>query len=381
MNRLALGTVLAVLLTAAVGLAVEGSRSSVVYPEATIPLKFSHKKHLSMGLQCALCHAAIDRSTEPMGAPLPGHGTCKTCHQMDAPEPAELYPPATCETCHLGYTAGAEPAPVVIPAAELVFSHETHLRAGVNCADCHKAMETVDLATREQLPRMRDCVDCHKERRAPTECHTCHKSFAKGLVTELPAGSFQPSGSYMPDDHGTGWIHAHAPAARMDPQRCEACHSETACLACHDHPWRNPQVHPSDWLLLHPRAARIGSPNCQSCHRTESFCASCHRAVGLSASDPLQPGGRGVHPEGWSRLPRGPDHHSLAAERNITQCSACHEPETCTRCHGSIDTGGLSITPHAPGFRAAWMYRRNPTSCWQCHRVDDPALLGLEGGR
>jgi len=364
----------AALMPAAAGV---DQRNDAVYPPQSIPILFSHQRHLALGVGCVLCHSAIEDSVVPMGAPFPNHDQCGLCHLMNLPDVSKLYPKATCDACHENYIAGEEPARIMASPANLSFAHKTHIEAGIECTTCHVNMEQVTIANTQQLPRMKECVSCHDKRRISTACITCHPAFNERLLTDQVPAGFMPSGAQMPDDHSLEWLNSHGVAARMDPQRCMACHGQNRCLDCHDAVGKPDKVHPGDWILLHPRRARSAGSSCQSCHRTESFCADCHRAVGLHSADPLQPGGLGVHPPGWVDLPITREHHRFAAQRNITQCSACHEVDSCGRCHSTLSFGGFGVTPHGPGFKAERLYKRNPASCWSCHSVDDPLLTTL----
>ena len=44
-------------------------------------------------------------------------------------------------------------------------------------------------------------------------------------------------------------------------------------------------------ISMHPEAARMNNPRCTSCHQETTFCADCHRRVGVARDGP--DGGRG----------------------------------------------------------------------------------------
>ena len=54
------------------------------------------------------------------------------------------------------------------------FNHAPHLRAKVDCAACHGDIAKQTVAQRNVELTMGFCVSCHKERKAPNECITCH---------------------------------------------------------------------------------------------------------------------------------------------------------------------------------------------------------------
>ena len=68
------------------------------------------------------------------------------------------------------------------------FDHSRHLteKAGLECADCHGPVETMDRVRRVESLKMSWCLDCHMEpppedappgqtTRAPIHCSTCHR--------------------------------------------------------------------------------------------------------------------------------------------------------------------------------------------------------------
>jgi hypothetical protein len=55
------------------------------------------------------------------------------------------------------------------------FDHHVHVRDGIACGRCHGRVE--DMAAVYQVERlsMSWCLDCHRQRGAPTHCSTCHR--------------------------------------------------------------------------------------------------------------------------------------------------------------------------------------------------------------
>jgi hypothetical protein len=73
-------------------------------------VRFPHEKHISAGLDCALCHAGVGdrphREFARSGEALPtiGHGFCGTCHAGDVPAPDGSPPDdANCQLCHTSF--------------------------------------------------------------------------------------------------------------------------------------------------------------------------------------------------------------------------------------------------------------------------------------
>ena len=53
-------------------------------------------------------------------------------------------------------------------------NHAPHIRAKVDCATCHGDLSAQTVARRVVDHTMGFCVTCHNERKAPTDCLTCH---------------------------------------------------------------------------------------------------------------------------------------------------------------------------------------------------------------
>jgi hypothetical protein len=135
-------------------------------PEQPIP--YSHKLHLSIGLQCTTCH------TNPALGNLmtfPATSTCMSCHVSVAKNTPAIQKLAS-------YAKSNRPIPwvrvyKVLPGVN--WSHRKHLDAGMKCQMCHgqvAQMERMSEAT--SVTTMGVCLTCHMEHGAPTVCSTCH---------------------------------------------------------------------------------------------------------------------------------------------------------------------------------------------------------------
>ncbi len=102
-----------------------------------------------------------------------------------------LPPVSKCMTCH---SAIGKDRPAIKKLAEyaqrkrpirwvrvyqipsfVFFSHQTHLDAGVQCRVCHGPVAKRDRLWRETPLSMKWCVDCHREKKATTDCGSCHQ--------------------------------------------------------------------------------------------------------------------------------------------------------------------------------------------------------------
>ncbi|PYR35647.1 MAG: hypothetical protein DMF93_21355 [Acidobacteria bacterium] len=132
------------------------------------PIDFSHRVHVADDkLDCELCHSGARRSPVAGIAPLE---RCIGCHKYvltPHPEVAKL---------RRMWEAGK---PIwwtrVYTLPQFVrFDHASHLLAKVGCETCHGDVASMDRITRVVEPTMGACVRCHRERRAPDDCLTCH---------------------------------------------------------------------------------------------------------------------------------------------------------------------------------------------------------------
>ena len=383
--------------------------SRAIFPPQQLTIRFNHKLHLAQGATCKTCHAGAVTSTSVQDHLIPKGTTCDSCHLSNHTDLTKVAPGndalGKCAFCHIGYkeSDGNAVARLVVPRANMVFNHQKHLARNIQCGQCHGAVDQVEMATRDQLPRMRGCFTCHQmpdaasRGDAKSECTTCHiasDTVSAGaparnaaLRADNPAGRIKTvfaSGTLEPPRwlhnaaHTPDFIERHKYAAGNDSQFCANCHKEEFCVGCHDGRVRPKSIHPSDYLSMHPIEARQATQRCTSCHNEQSFCLGCHQRVGITMSGPpgTREGGRFHPPKGiWSDAPRKPGHHSFEAERNLNACVSCHVERDCVVCHGGAGIGG-GFNPHKNGFSGgcATQMRRNPRPCFVCHMPSDGVL-------
>jgi len=383
--------------------------SDVIFPAQQLTIRFNHKKHMGMGMKCASCHEGATNSTQVADKLLPKPQKCDSCHQTNHGDLTNVKAGAgetgACAFCHQGYTGQGNAVPRNdIPHANLVFNHKAHVTRNIACQQCHGNVEELELATRDQLPRMRGCLGCHQGsdtqstgagNNAKGACDTCHiKDGANGTTQLLPERRGVVTGNLIKTTFSTGtlkpprWLHnaAHTPdfierhkmVAANDSQFCSNCHKEDFCTGCHDGRVRPRQIHPANFLQMHPIEARMMTQKCTSCHREQSFCVTCHQRLGVAMSGPAGARETGrFHPAKaiWSDAPRKPGHHSQEAVRNLNACVGCHIERDCVTCHGAAGVGG-SFNPHPANFAAncSAQFRRNPRPCLTCHLPGTQAI-------
>jgi hypothetical protein len=372
----------------------DGSPSTIIFPEQSLPITFSHTKHLSRDpdLQCTECHDKAEGSRSAVDRLVPTEDACAMCHPIDRAQPDLVIPgkpPTACKACHPGWDPAGRPnqpvARVTIPTPNMKFSHAAH--KSTDCKTCHGdlAKEGVGLATRDQLPRMRLCLGCHDDTRGASACTTCHLSDGAGRVrTTLPDGQLQPSGRLEGDAHDPDFRMHHEQVARSSGDYCASCHAERFCTDCHQGVAKPMDFHGGDYVLIHAVEARRGVPDCSACHRVASFCVGCHErsgvgtrvdtvgngTPGLSDFKPTDPSTR-FHPANYAaRGGRAAQSHVRDFQRNPQQCASCHREDFCITCHNRED--------NQPGFRVhpdSWrnsaqcesLIKRNGRMCLRCH--------------
>lgn len=133
------------------------------------PIAFSHRIHVGkQNLQCITCHLYVEKSKH---AGVPFVETCMECHQQvntGSPELAKLR----------DYWQQKKPihwSRIYRLPDFIYFSHKRHIKAQVQCAECHGKVEWMDHIRKISPLKMGWCLSCHNAKNAPKDCWTCHK--------------------------------------------------------------------------------------------------------------------------------------------------------------------------------------------------------------
>ncbi len=132
------------------------------------PIAFSHRLHAGdFRIACLFCHDGARRS--PV-AGVPSVQRCIGCHSYITSESSEIQKLKV-------YWDEKKPIPWTrihkLPDFTR-FNHKRHVAAGVACQNCHGPVETMDRVRQVSPLTMGWCLECHKERKAPIDCLTCH---------------------------------------------------------------------------------------------------------------------------------------------------------------------------------------------------------------
>ena len=146
------------------------------------PIDFPHTLHAGtaegqLGLDCQFCHRTVTTSAQ---ASIPAVEQCMYCHQIigqDLPEVAKLVAFYNDETPVDWRRVHRMPDHVH-------FVHDRHIErlAEINgienpaqvCSICHGDVAGMERVRQVRTLNMGDCMGCHKDNGAPTDCTTCH---------------------------------------------------------------------------------------------------------------------------------------------------------------------------------------------------------------
>ena len=171
------------------------------------PISFPHTIHAStnqlehvsengdpimgLGMDCTFCHRTV---TKQKNAGVPPVALCTTCHSVVGSKDSI----ALSNVRKAGGIEGNDPQPINWKRVHRMpdhvrFVHEPHIRyllenpeaienttsgvkegaAGV-CSTCHGDVASMEQVAQVEALKMGQCVDCHRDNGAPTDCAVCH---------------------------------------------------------------------------------------------------------------------------------------------------------------------------------------------------------------
>jgi hypothetical protein len=146
--------------------AAVGSASAVA---AVDEVPFDHTIHAGKyGMPCLDCHVYADKT--PV-AGLPSERKCMGCHKFVAKDSPAV------QTLAARFEAGESlrwPRVFYLPDY-IYFSHRMHVRAQVECSECHGDVAAMKTVTQDRPFTMGRCLSCHEQRHATRACLACHK--------------------------------------------------------------------------------------------------------------------------------------------------------------------------------------------------------------
>ena len=147
------------------------------------PIAFSHRIHAGEHeIPCQYCHNVADRSPT---AGIPAVEVCMGCHALVKTDSEEV------QKIHQ-YWEDGEPIPWVRIhnlADHAQFNHQPHIRAGVECQECHGPIEQMDVVYQYATLQMGWCINCHGQDRE-------EEAMPHPSAPESEIGRRQPTGFY-----------------------------------------------------------------------------------------------------------------------------------------------------------------------------------------
>lgn len=140
------------------------------------PVHFPHTVHVTdMGIDCQFCHRTV--STDE-AATIPPVSQCLFCHDFGRIDGTlSERAGAADEIAKFVTLDGPEPIDwmrVHRMPGHVQFVHAPHIQNGISCNTCHGDVGSMEVVKQVRNLKMRDCVDCHRDNNAPTDCATCH---------------------------------------------------------------------------------------------------------------------------------------------------------------------------------------------------------------
>ena len=165
------------------------------------PIAYPHTVHAGaiedggLGLDCTFCHRNVSRGA---AATIPSVQQCMFCHTTvdgttdTAKQEIDILQEAFANNQPINWTRvhrlpdhvefvhdahvrflTANPGEIV-NATNLTISPDGTVNASQTCSTCHGDVGNMVKVKQVRALKMGDCVDCHRQYQAPTDCTTCH---------------------------------------------------------------------------------------------------------------------------------------------------------------------------------------------------------------
>jgi len=153
---------------AAVPARLEVPKNIAPRPAPEQPLPYSHKTHVSRGLDCRTCHTNSEPGNQMT---FPAVATCMGCHNTIAKDRPAIMRLAE-------YAKSGQPVPwvrVYLVTPGVTWTHRKHFEAGLECINCHGDVGQLErMSQTTAVTSMASCIGCHQSHNASTVCQTCH---------------------------------------------------------------------------------------------------------------------------------------------------------------------------------------------------------------
>lgn len=170
-NWMMIGVAGALALIAVAALAFARGRVGNFAPDQ--PIAFSHELHAGTNkIPCMYCHSSADRSVD---AGIPAVQVCAGCHIPGGVPMVRADSAGVKQLVTYWQNKQAIPWVRIHDLPDHVhFPHMRHVKAGVQCQECHGPVETMAKVEQVAPMQMGWCLDCHKQKKARVDCSVCH---------------------------------------------------------------------------------------------------------------------------------------------------------------------------------------------------------------
>jgi hypothetical protein len=142
-----------------------------VRPQPQQPIDFPHKIHTDdIGVTCDTCHTGVMKGAR---AGIPSINMCMSCHE-DIGDEKDSRIQTIRATAKKGEDLAWQRVYGFQAEYHVRFNHAPHIRAKVDCANCHGDLTQMTVAQRVVNHTMGFCIDCHRQKGASNDCLTCH---------------------------------------------------------------------------------------------------------------------------------------------------------------------------------------------------------------
>ena len=143
-----------------------------IRPKPQQPIDFPHKIHTvnDIGIECTECHSGATRGPR---AGIPSVNFCMTCHE-DVGNAADSRIQLLRDHAKRGEDLAWQRVYGFLEESHVRFNHAPHIRAGVDCSQCHGDLTQMTVAERVVDHTMGFCINCHQQKGASNDCLTCH---------------------------------------------------------------------------------------------------------------------------------------------------------------------------------------------------------------
>ncbi len=206
----------------------------------------------------------------------------------------------------------------------------------MQCQNCHGKMSVIGDSTRTSWLSQPNCQACHTG------------TAMTALAGQMRSTSvFDTAGKMVRPSDTTFATTANQPATGYSLYRFSSGHGGLMCEACHGSTHAEfPSSHAND---------NLQSADIQGFAGPLQECTACHKS-GISSTNG---GPHGMHDVGAGWV----NSHANVAERNRTQCTACHGGDY----RGTVLSRAFTTRTLSTRFGTIQMFRGYQVSCYTCH--------------